>query len=192
MNIFRQREMDVIAHGLWAYLAAKFTNLHLKKKLKTWLFVSFAVMPDFLAFAPMFILLIVGLITGTSTGFFHPSGMEPAGYNTTLIHNITGTLYNFTHSLFIFIIVFFLVWIIFRKPVVELFGWLLHILMDIPSHSYKFYPTPFLWPVSSWKYDGISWGNPWFMVVNYSLIILFYIGLRIYSKKFKKGKQLGF
>lgn len=179
--------MDVFAHGLWAYLVARFANRHLKKKLKVWLFVVFGVMPDILSFAPLFIFLIVGLITGSTVlgAFPHPASVEPTDHNSTIIHNITGTLYDLTHNLFIFVIVFFLVWLIFRKPVYEMLGWLLHILVDIPSHSYKFYPTPFLWPFSEWKYDGISWANAWFMIVNYSLIILFYLYLRYKTKKKK-------
>lgn len=180
--------MDVLAHGLWAYLVAKFANLHLKKKLKTWLFVSFAIMPDILSFAPLFIFLIVGLITGSVAfgAFPHPASVEPTDHNSIIIHNITGILYDTTHSLFVFVIVFFFVWMIFKKPIYELFGWLLHTLVDIPSHSYKFYPTPFLWPFSEWKYDGISWSNPWFMVVNYSLIIIAFLWLRHKTKKFKR------
>ena len=34
-----------------------------------------------------------------------------------------------------------------------------------------FLPTPFLWPISDWKFPGISWAEPWFMVVNYTLML---------------------
>lgn len=63
-------------------------------------------------------------------------------------------------------------------------AWFLHILMDIPTHTYRFYPTPFLWPVSDVKLNGFSWATPWFMIVNYSIIILIY--LYFYLKKQKK------
>lgn len=38
-------------------------------------------------------------------------------------------------------------------------GWLLHILVDIPTHSRKRMGTRVFWPLSSWTYDGISWGD---------------------------------
>lgn len=172
--------MDSIAHGLWSWIAAKFANIHLKKKLNVWMAVAFGVMPDVASFAPLFVFLIIGLITGSAglAGFPHVASVEPAAGNTLLIHNVTSFLYNFTHSFFVFLAVFFLVWLIFKKPVYEMLFWLVHILIDIPTHSYKFYPTPFLWPLSSWKFDGLSWATPWFMIVNYLAIISAYLMLR--------------
>lgn len=69
-------------------------------------------------------------------------------------------------------------------------GWLLHILMDIPSHSYDFYPTPFLWPISDFKINGFHWGTPWFMITNYSLIIISYLILYFLKKRNKKRASL--
>ncbi len=176
--------MDILAHGIWAYFVSAFSNLKLKKnKLKNWLFVSFGVMPDFVSFAPMFVYLIIGLITGNVSSFPRPEGMEPATGNGLLIHNVTGFLYNFTHSIIMFAIVFLICMIIFRRPVFELLGWLVHILIDIPTHSYQFYPTPFLWPVSGYKYNGISWGQWWFMILNYSALIAVYFWLRHERRK---------
>ena len=89
-------------------------------------------MPDIVAFAPLFIFLIFGLLMGSTalSGFPHVASVEPTDHNSTIIHNLTGTLYSVTHSLIVFIAVFFLVWLIFRKPIYELFGWLLHILLE--------------------------------------------------------------
>jgi membrane-bound metal-dependent hydrolase YbcI (DUF457 family) len=105
------------------------------------------------------------------------------------IFNLTGSLYNIGHSIIIFFIVFFLVWLIFRKPKWILGAWFIHILLDIPSHSYQFYPTPFLWPISNWKLDGIVWSNKWFMLVNYSLLLILYSWMLIKEKKSKKRKK---
>jgi len=65
----------------------------------------------------------------------------------------------------------------------ELLGWLLHILIDIPTHSYSFYPTPFLWPISQFKFDGISWAIPWFMIANYSALALVFLSLFLINKR---------
>ncbi|MBI2662668.1 hypothetical protein HYX11_04380 [Candidatus Woesearchaeota archaeon] len=36
------------------------------------------------------------------------------------------------------------VYVILGRFVGEMLAWLGHIIIDIPTHSYKFYPTPFL------------------------------------------------
>ncbi len=86
-------------------------------------------------------------------------------------------LYQISHSLFVFSAVFGLAWLAGRRPVLELLGWPLHILIDIPSHTLRFFPTPFLWPASSYYFNGISWANRWFLLVNYSAIAAVYAAL---------------
>lgn len=55
-------------------------------------------------------------------------------------------------------------------------AWAIHILIDIPTHSDKFFPTQFLWPLSNYKFYGIIWATPWFMIINYgALVIAFFI-----------------
>ncbi|OGO06343.1 MAG: hypothetical protein A2Y73_03930 [Chloroflexi bacterium RBG_13_56_8] len=42
----------------------------------------------------------------------------------------------------------------------KLFGaWLLHILLDIPTHSRRRMATPIFWPLSRWAFDGLSWAD---------------------------------
>jgi hypothetical protein len=36
-------------------------------------------------------------------------------------------------------------------------AWLLHILIDIPTHSRRYWAPQFLWPFSTFTVDGISW-----------------------------------
>lgn len=170
--------MDIFAHGLWAGAAFKAINRKIKPtRINVRLSVFWGIFPDLLAFTPGFSWLLWNVLSGSlSISSLHrPSGVEPAPHDGLLIFRITSTLYNISHSALVFILIFGLVFLIFRRPVWELSGWLLHILMDIPSHSYRFYPTPFLWPVSGWKFNGYSWGQPWFMVLNYSAIIIAYI-----------------
>jgi hypothetical protein len=59
--------------------------------------------------------------------------------------------------------------------VIEMLGWALHILIDIPTHSLRFFATPFLWPLSDYRFNGISWGNRWFMLANYTALAIVYI-----------------
>jgi hypothetical protein len=53
-------------------------------------------------------------------------------------------LYNVTHSLMIFLAVFLVAWAVRKRPVWELGAWGLHVLVDVPTHSSSFFPTPVL------------------------------------------------
>jgi len=85
------------------------------------------------------------------------------------------TLYLFSHSLAVFIAVFGVTWLVRRRLALAMLAWPLHILMDIPSHRAGMYGTPFLWPFSSYRFDGVSWGRPRFMLLNYTLIASAYL-----------------
>ena len=178
--------MDIISHGLWSAIIFKFLNLRRKarKKLNIYLASFFGIFPDILSFSLLFIWFGFSLVSGGMdfSDLPHPEKVEPAQTDTYFIYALTNLLYNITHSIFVFILVFFIIFFVFKKQIFEIFAWLIHILIDIPSHSYQFYPTPFLWPISGWKFNGISWANPKFIIINYSLIIIFYLILRKKSK----------
>lgn len=173
--------MDIIAHALWTVAVFAVINKKLKKKLNLRFAAAFGVFPDFFAFAPLFIWLFFGLVSG-SINFSvlpHPGALEPARADSLFMFRLTSTLYSISHSIFVFLGIFSVAWLMRgKKPAREMGGWLLHILIDIPSHSYRFFPTPFLWPISSWKLDGLSWASPGFMIVNYSLLVLVFVLLR--------------
>ncbi len=44
-----------------------------------------------------------------------------------------------------------------RWPRQVMLAWSLHILVDIPTHSRQLWGTRFLWPLSSYVVDGVSW-----------------------------------
>ena len=55
-------------------------------------------------------------------------------------------------------------------------------------HPYAFVPVlSNAVPValSSWKFNGISWGQKWFMIANYSAIVIAYAALYFWSKRAK-------
>jgi len=168
--------MDVFSHGLWTGAIAQFINKKIKKPLSIKWAVFWGVFPDIFAFGLPFIGIFWNLAFGNLNFRDLPAihETEPPPEDTFWMFTLAKSLYNISHSLFIFLIVFSLVSLIFKRPILELGGWLLHILIDIPTHSYQFYPTPFLWPISSWKFSGLSWGTPWFMVLNYSVLIIIY------------------
>jgi hypothetical protein len=179
--------MDIFAHGLWTGAAYKIANKKSrayrqagKKQLNIKWAVFWGVAPDLFAFTIPFLWLFWQLASGgmNLSDWPRPQAGEPPTTDRYPIFRLAESLYQISHSVVIFTFIFALVWVVWRRPRLELGGWLLHILIDIPTHTYKFYPTPVFWPVFGWRFDGISWGTPWFMVMNYALIILAYFLLR--------------
>ncbi|SRR3989339_385847 len=178
--------MDVFSHGLWAAALAKIINFKKKKPIKVWLTAFWGVFPDVFAFTPLFAWIAFRAISGNfNVADFNPAEMEPASPDTLLIFKLTNLLYNLTHSLLVFAIIFLIMFLIFRRARWSTLGWLFHIIIDIPTHSYKFFPTPFLWPFSDWKFDGIVWANPWFLFFNYSLLGIIWLAIWRGRKKLK-------
>lgn len=181
--------MDIFAHGLWVGAAARGLNKReverrtclrrcCGRQVNVWAMTLWGVFPDLFAFAIPFVWLIVGVLSGNlelgKFGANHPPLAEPLGSSTAFIFHLTSVFYNVGHSMVVFALVFFVIWFFLRRPVWEMGGWLLHILIDVPTHTYAFYPTPVFWPIFDWKFNGFSWATPWFMVLNYSLLLLVY------------------
>ncbi len=170
--------MDIFAHGLWAAAGAKALNLkHAKKKpVSPGWSACWGVFPDLFSFTPMMLWMAVSLLMQTmdwpTMDKLHQ--LEPGIASSIPIFQLTYQLYNLSHSLVIFGVVFLLVWLIRKKPVLPLAGWGLHILIDIPTHTARFFPTPFLWPLADVKIDGYAWSHFWMMVLNYTALLLVY------------------
>lgn len=162
--------MDIISHGLWGSVA-----FGRKDKKSFWTAFVFGIAPDFLAFAPFFAAMFLGISKwpGFSTEPPSPDAIPLYVYS----------IYNFSHSLIIFSVIFLLVWLILKRPLYEMSAWGLHILLDIPTHGYGFFPTPFLWPIANLKVDGIPWASPIIFVPNVVLLIILYIYFFVYKKK---------
>jgi hypothetical protein len=196
--------MDIFAHGLWTAAAAKAVNNKLKnesalrqpedgagktKPLNIRLAAFWGIFPDLFAFTIPFIWIAWGLLSGnfTTADLPQPHQVEPpADGKLHMVMTLANSFYGASHSAIVFISVFAIVWLLARRPVLELGGWFFHVLLDIPSHSYRFYPTPFLWPISGWKFHGISWSVPWFMILNYSALVVVYLLL---WRKIKERKS---
>jgi hypothetical protein len=163
--------MDILAHTLWTTAGArKINKLREKKKLEKINVVQTAfwgIFPDLFAFTIPFVLLFWNIIRGKQAFIFFNRNQIPGCFD--LAHN----LYQYSHSLIIFAAVFLFVWLIKKKPPLPMLGWALHILIDIPSHSVAFFPTPFLFPISTYYFPyGIAWSNMWFMIINYSALLI--------------------
>jgi hypothetical protein len=171
--------MDIFAHGLWTGAAGAAANRRLSRRLPMPWVVLWGVFPDLFAFTPTFVLMF----------WLHWFGNPPAplsrfggGVRELLpVFLQPHNLYLLSHSLIVFAVVFGAVWLLRRRPALMLLAWPLHILMDIPTHRAGRFGTPFLWPLSDYRFDGISWGQPWFMILNYSALAVCYAALVLWN-----------
>lgn len=164
--------MDYFAHGAWSYLT-------FCKRKHAWWAVFFGVLPDTLSWVPYF---FYRLFTGD---------LAVSRPHLDAIPHWVQILYGFSHSIIICAAVFLAVYVVKRKVFYFMLPWpLLHILIDIPTHRSDFLPTPFLWPVSDYAFPGISWANPWFMGINYILIISFFVYRKLQKKSDRKNNIL--
>ncbi|MBI2052655.1 MAG: hypothetical protein HYT34_00190 [Candidatus Ryanbacteria bacterium] len=179
--------MDVFAHGLWTGALYTYAQKKQKRPLKVGWAVFWGVIPDLFAFTPVFTWIFWQLVfNGSWYGNMDVRHMEPAMRDTIPIFRLTSDLYSISHSVIIFLAVLGAVLFLRRRIPWEIGGWLLHIFIDVPTHTYRFYPTPVLWPLFGWQFSGIAWSTPWFMFVNYLAIALVYIAL----KKYQESKKL--
>ncbi len=153
--------MDIVSHGLWGAI-----TFGRKSRSSFGLAFVIGLAPDLFSFGILWAAATLGF--SEKPDFSH--GTPPESTIPLYVHH----LYNVTHSFVLFLLVFVLIRIVFKRPLWELAAWGLHVLVDIPTHSFTFFPTPFLWPLSDWKFDGWQWMTPTILVPNYVLLSLLY------------------
>ena len=151
--------MDVFSHGLWGGLVfgRKSKNNFIASAL-------FGMLPDLIPFTPFFIGVVLGY-------FAHPD-FASGDHNIGNIPAFVYLFYSITHSLVIFTLVAIGYWTRKKRFYWPMFAWPLHILMDIPTHVDKFFPTPFLWPLSKVHVSGIAWSDPVIFFPNVILLLI--------------------
>lgn len=183
--------MDIFAHTAW-------TNVVFYKKYKLdrvnrFVAVLFGVVPDLLSFAPVFIYSI----------FARRGFMELVGSAAWPVR-FASESYNYTHSIVVFAFIFAALSLyrylrrgqfgerLYKNVLYyPMLGWLLHILIDIPTHK-DFYETPFLFPLSGFRFThGISWAHPTFMILNYgALASVYFVWFLVLRKRQKKPNMI--
>ena len=188
--------MDILAHTLWANAAARGANAVAEKKNKKFHLSAgwtawWGVFPDLFAFTLPFVLRFYFLLMGSVSfsDFWGRRAVEGATFQNGF--DIAHTLYQYSHSLIIWAVVFVLVWVFYKRPRYELLGWALHIFIDIPSHVLAFYPTPFLFPISHYQFPyGIQWSNQWFVLVNYGALLIVWGRILFQGFSFRKVSKI--
>ncbi len=153
--------MDILSHGLYGGVA-----FGRKSRWDYVIAFFFGIGPDLLAFGPLFIAGLLGFRSW-------PQQMEPPVESS--IPSYVFTAYDITHSLVIYAVFFAILWLLGNRHFALLtLGWPLHILVDIPTHSSAFFPTPFLWPLSDFSINGMQWGQPLIFIPNLILLLGLY------------------
>jgi hypothetical protein len=171
IEVIAEGQVDTLAHGLWG--GAGFYASGRKKFAAAFLL---GMAPDLLSFGVYFAAHPVWFIGRLLHG---PSGPPPLS----ALPDYLFAAYNVTHSLVVWAFFFALFWAALRRfPWVGL-AWGLHIVCDIPTHNMKFFPTPYLWPLRTPFFNGISWATPWFMAANYASLAAVYLAVLYYARR---------
>jgi len=109
--------MDIVSHGLWGSIA-----FGRKSRSSFWIAFVIGMAPDIFSFGILSVAAVLGL--SEQPDFSH--GTPPESTIPQYVHH----LYNVTHSFLVFLAVFFLVWFLLKRPLLELCGWGLHVLVD--------------------------------------------------------------
>lgn len=170
--------MDILAHALWTAAAGIPARRRLHRPLNIGWLIFWGVFPDIFSFGVPAIVRIWWYATGV-TPHLLPDAKSPQHFQ------YVWQLYYASHSLITFGIVFGMVSLLMKRPVLELLGWGLHILIDIPTHQGMF-ALHFLWPLSRVGISGVRWENPRFLVANYSTLGLVYTWIWIAERRARR------
>ena len=181
--------MDIFSHALW-------TNVAYGKARKHAAFAMLmGILPDIISFSPFFSQRLffsedpLVVVKGQEYGSASVVGLvQRPEFNE--IPQYVFTLYNWTHSLVIFAVVFLLIYLITRNVWLPIFGWTMHIGIDIFTHTQEIFPTPFLWPLGSFKTGLVSWGHPVFLGANFAILAIVYSAWYVRWSKTKKASRL--
>lgn len=176
--------MDIVAHTLWAGIGVSIVRRYRpvpNKVVAGTLFM--AAVPDILHLTPMLAWWLFGGGTFAALKAYAVAlpGQEPAVPH--LVHLLSHHLHCVMHSAPIALVVSIAVWRFKRSLWIPILGWWSHIIIDVFTHSAKYYPVPVLYPFTYRGFDGIAWNTHWFMVLNYLSIGLVGIWLVLTRKR---------
>ena len=150
--------MDTLSHALWG------KGLFGYRKYR-WFSFLFGVIPDLLSFGLYFLFNLL----------INPSPMKFGKPELSEIPEWVFVLYDFSHSLIIATLFILIVYKINKDFCFPMLAWPFHIVLDFFTHSVQYFPTPILWPISDYRFDGIPWSNKYVMLVNVIGIFLVFI-----------------
>lgn len=164
--------MDIVAHGLWAGLGLRWLARRQPVARAAVAAVALAVSPDLAHMLPVlaWTLFAGGAFAALIDYGFAIPGQEPSlpSWVALWAHHLHCAM----HSVLIAGGITLLLWRWRRGVWLAMAGWWLHIVIDVFTHSAEFYPVPVLYPLTQRGFDGLAWNTPWFIVANYSALVL--------------------
>ena len=158
--------MDTLSHALWG------KGLFGYRKYRGFSFL-FGLIPDLLSFGLYFLYNLVS----------NPFNLKFGKPELAEIPLWVFSLYNFSHSLVIALVFVFIAYKLNKDFAFPMLAWPFHILLDFFTHSTQYFPTPILWPISDYRFNGIPWSNPYILIGNAACIcILFIYRKKIFNK----------
>jgi hypothetical protein len=168
-----EQPVDILAHGLWVGIGLAAVSRRRPISRRTALLtVGLAVLPDIVHLVPVLALSVAqpgGFVTLQAYANALP-GLEPS--MPPLVESLSHHLHCILHSALVAAAVTAAVWVVRRSLWIPLLGWWSHIIIDVFTHSAEFYPSPVLYPVTRAGFDGIAWNTPWFILVNYTALVI--------------------
>lgn len=163
--------MDILSHLLIGLILASLLRCNRKK---TFLIMLFSIIPDLFQI-PLY--LYVGY--ENARFLWIPLSVDWIGFR--LVHPILSLLWEIPHSFFFAMLVGSLVVFVFKLPKEVFLAYVLHLVIDIFTHSGEWALKPF-YPFS-YVINGFTdvWAWPLYaIIISWILLSLILIGLKIY------------
>ena len=156
--------MDTLSHALWG------KGLFGYRKYR-WLPLLFGAIPDLLSFGVYFLFDLIS----------NPSNFKMGKPSIDEIPHWVYGLYDISHSMVVALVCILIVYKLNKDIAFSMLAWPLHIIIDFFTHSIQFFPTPILWPLSDYRFDGVPWSNPivWFLNILCIIVIFIYRSKRV-------------
>ena len=181
--------MDIVAHALWAgagLVALGRTRAVPQRQLLAGM--GLAALPDVMHMLPGVAWWLLGQGSFASVHGYALAlpGAEPAA--PAMVELWAHHLHCTMHSAIVAALLTLMVWAIWRTFWLPLLGWWSHIVIDVPTHSADFYPSPVLYPLTQRGFDGLAWNTPWFVVMNYVALAL--VGVWLWRRHVNTAKAV--
>ena len=163
--------MDILAHGLWAGFGVVLLRRHRALAPGTALAaVALATLPDVVHLLPLvgWAALGDGDWSALRAYVLAMPGQEPV--LPPLVQSLSHHGHCLMHSAVVAGAATALLWAWRRALWLPLLGWWSHILIDVFTHSARYYPVPVFYPFTDWAFDGIAWNQPWMLALNYAAL----------------------
>ena len=125
----------------------------------------YSILPDLLSFGRLFLKNLPNKLKVIKEGRIKDILKKP---DLNLLDQTDYLLYNLFHSLIVWFFIYYFVKIKELKVV------FLAIIIDLFLHDKSYLPTPFLYPISDFKFNGIPWNSKKGWIISIIITIIIY------------------